>query len=150
MICFLLTATAISLPLILVIGGISTTGVDWRGFSALFYAALIGTLFGVIAFNTCVHRFGATTAAMTQYVVPVVAGLGGILLLGEHVTAAMLIGVALVIGGITIDSVKGKHARGSNRPTEAADGDVCRVSGLHGNRRLEGHADGVEIAGISA
>lgn len=98
----MLTATAISLPLILVIGGISTAGVDWRGFSALFYAAVIGTLFGVIAFNTCVHRFGATTAAMTQYVVPVVAGLGGILLLGEHVTAAMLIGVALIIGGITI------------------------------------------------
>ena len=56
----------------------------------------------MIAYNLSVHRFGATTAAMTQYVVPVVAGIGGVLLLGEHITFVMLVGVSLIIGGITI------------------------------------------------
>ncbi len=98
----LLMATAIGVPLILVITGISTAGADWRGFSVLLYSAIIGTLLGVIAFNLSIHRFGATTAAMTQYVVPVVAGIGGVLLLGERITLVMLIGVTLIVGGITI------------------------------------------------
>jgi len=98
----LLMATTLSLPLILIITGISIAGADWRGFSVLFYSAIIGTLFGVIAYNLSVHRFGATTAAMTQYVVPAVAGIGGVLLLGERITLVMLIGIVLIVGGITI------------------------------------------------
>ncbi len=98
----ILTATLVSVPLILVFAGISLANVNWQGFSVLLYSAIIGTLLGVIAYNLCVHRFGATTAAMTQYVVPVVAGIGGVLLLGEHITLIMLIGVTLIIGGITI------------------------------------------------
>ena len=39
---------------------------------------------------------------MTQYVVPIVGSVGGILLLGERVTAGMLIGVSLIVAGITI------------------------------------------------
>jgi drug/metabolite transporter (DMT)-like permease len=98
----MLVATVISLPLIAVIAGISVAGVDWRGFSVLLYSAIIGALLGVIAYNLSIQRFGATTAAMTQYVVPVVAGIGGVLLLGERITLIMLIGIALIVGGITI------------------------------------------------
>ena len=98
----MLTATLISVPLIMVFAGISLSGVNWQGFSALLYSAIIGTLLGVIAYNLCIHRFGAMTAAMTQYVVPIVAGIGGVLFLGERITLIMLLGVVLIISGITI------------------------------------------------
>jgi drug/metabolite transporter (DMT)-like permease len=39
---------------------------------------------------------------MTAYVVPVVAGIGGILFLSETFTPMMLVGMGLIISGIVI------------------------------------------------
>ena len=51
-----------------------------------------------------VRRFGATPAAMTNYLVPIVASIGGVLLLGEQATAGMLVGMMIIIGGIALIS----------------------------------------------
>jgi drug/metabolite transporter (DMT)-like permease len=49
-----------------------------------------------------VKRFGATVAAMPMYVIPVVSGLGGALVLGEKITAGMTTGMALIAVGIAL------------------------------------------------
>lgn len=99
----LFVAAVLVAPILLLIGGkpgINT--IDWRGVTALIYAAMTGTLLAIIFFFENVRRFGATAAAMIQYVIPVVATIGGILLLHEQFTPSMAVGIALIVGGITL------------------------------------------------
>jgi drug/metabolite transporter (DMT)-like permease len=76
--------------------------VTLQGYTALFYAAVAGNFAGMFLAFYNVKRFGATAAAMTDYVIPVVAGLGGILLLGEQITRGMIGGMLLVAAGLTL------------------------------------------------
>ena len=39
---------------------------------------------------------------MTSYIVPIFAGLGGVLLLDEQITPVMLVGVVLIVSGIMV------------------------------------------------
>lgn len=99
----LFVAAVLVAPFLLLIGGKPASGaIDWRGVAALFYAALSGTLIAIILYFENVRRFGATAAAMSQYVIPVVATVGGILLLHERFTPSMAFGIILIVGGITL------------------------------------------------
>jgi drug/metabolite transporter (DMT)-like permease len=43
-----------------------------------------------------------TTAALTQVTVPIIAALGGILLLGEEITLAFIASAVLVLAGVVV------------------------------------------------
>jgi drug/metabolite transporter (DMT)-like permease len=47
-----------------------------------------------------IQRFGATSSAITAYIIPIVATVGGVLLLDETITTTMLLGMAVIIAGI--------------------------------------------------
>lgn len=98
----ILVAALLAGPLVLAFTGFHLEVVDWRGYAALGYSALAGTILAVLVYNYSISKFGATSAAMTQYIVPIVAGAGGILLLGEQISAGMLAGVALIVVGVTL------------------------------------------------
>lgn len=90
------------MPLSVLFVGLDLQGVSGQGYLALGYAALVGTFAGMwLAFYN-VKRFGATVAAMPMYVIPVVSGLGGALVLGEKITAGMTMGMALIAVGIAL------------------------------------------------
>jgi drug/metabolite transporter (DMT)-like permease len=55
----------------------------------------------MLAFHN-IQRFGATASAVTAYVIPIVATLGGVLLLGETITKGMALGMGLIVGGVAI------------------------------------------------
>ncbi len=95
-------AALVVMPLSTLIIGFDLQNVTATGYTALVYAALVGTFSGLLLAVYNVKRFGATAAAMTGYVVPVFAGLGGVLLLDERITAIMLVGVVLIVAGIMI------------------------------------------------
>lgn len=95
-------AAIVVMPLSALVIGFDLHSVTTTGYLALGYAALVGTFTGLLLAVYNVKRFGATAAAMTSYVVPIFAGLGGVLLLDERITAVMLIGVVLIVGGIII------------------------------------------------
>ena len=86
----------------LAIFGVDLSGVDTRGYLALIYAALVGTFSGLMLSFYNIKRFGATAASMPTYVIPVVASLGGALVLGERITPGMLVGMALIAAGIAL------------------------------------------------
>jgi drug/metabolite transporter (DMT)-like permease len=65
-------------------------------------AGLAGTFSGMLLSFYNIKRFGATAGAMSEYVIPIVAASGGVLILGEHVTLGMLTGMVLIAGGITL------------------------------------------------
>jgi drug/metabolite transporter (DMT)-like permease len=81
-------------------GDFSFAHVTFAGYFSLGYAALIGALAGQFTAFYIQRRFGATAFALTSYLIPVVATTFGVLLLGEIVTWAMLVGVVLIGAGI--------------------------------------------------
>ena len=67
---------------------------------ALIYAAIFGTFLGMLLSLYNIQRFGATAAVMSAYVIPVVATLTGVLLLGEQITSGMVGGMILISVGV--------------------------------------------------
>jgi drug/metabolite transporter (DMT)-like permease len=82
--------------------GFDLHAVDGQGYLALIYAAMVGTFAGFMLAFYNIQRFGATASAMTAYVIPVVTGIGGLLVLGETITPAMLVGMGVILSGIAI------------------------------------------------
>jgi len=97
-----LSAGIAILPVFLFITGVDFSRVELSGYLALGWAAVAGTFVAMLLEFYIIKRFGATSAVMTAYVIPVVAGIGGVLLLDETFTRGMLLGMALIILGIAI------------------------------------------------
>ncbi len=93
-------AMMVVLPLSLYFEGLDLSQVNREGVFSLLYAAVVGTFFGFLLDFYNVKRFGATVAVMAGYIVPVVATLGGALLLDEVVTWGMLGMMAVILGGV--------------------------------------------------
>lgn len=96
------TAALAIMPLSILLVGIDLSGVNAQGYFALVYAALVGTFLGMMLSFYIIKRFGATASAMPAYVIPVVSGLLGALLLGEQITAGMVVGMGLIAVGIAL------------------------------------------------
>jgi drug/metabolite transporter (DMT)-like permease len=57
---------------------------------------------GYTMWNMVLPHLRASTAAVLQLLVPVLAATGGMLLLGEHVTPRLLVGGAAILGGVAL------------------------------------------------
>ncbi len=90
------------MPLSIVLLGLNFQAVTSGGYLALGWAALVGTFAGMLLAFYNLKRFGATASAMTAYVIPIVAGIGGVLVLHERITAVMLVGMLVIILGIAV------------------------------------------------
>lgn len=83
------------------------TDTDWQGISqttymVVLYTGLVGTFGGYMLFFFCVKYFGASRAATVDYIAPIVATLGGVLLLGEEITLGMWVSIAIIALGIVL------------------------------------------------
>jgi drug/metabolite transporter (DMT)-like permease len=82
--------------------GYDLSEVDIAGYGALVYAAVFGAFGGLLLEFYIIKRFGAITAAITTYVIPIFATVGGALFLDETITLRMILGMALIIIGIGV------------------------------------------------
>lgn len=82
--------------------GFDFSKVQFSGVGAVLYAAILGTFFAFLYYMTSVQKLGATVASQTEFLVPMVATGLGVLLLGERVTVAMLVGMALIFAGLGV------------------------------------------------
>ncbi len=98
----LIVAALVIVPLSILFVGFDLQNVNSQGYFALFYAALVGTFSGFLLAFYNIKRFGATTAAMVLYIMPVVAGFGGVLVLKETITTGMIAGTVLIVIGIAM------------------------------------------------
>jgi drug/metabolite transporter (DMT)-like permease len=96
------TAALTVMPLSILFVGFDLSGVNQQGYLALTYAAIFGTFFGTWIGFFVIKRFGATPSSLVAYIIPIVAGFSGWLLLNEQITSGMLVGSALVLGGIAL------------------------------------------------
>ena len=82
--------------------GFDLSRVNSQGYGALLYAAFVGTFAGMMLAFHNIQRFGATASAITGYIIPLVATVGGVLLLDETITPGMILGMAFIVGGVAI------------------------------------------------
>ena len=78
----------------------SFAGVTWQSWTALGYLVVFGTVIPFLWFYEGVKALGAARAAQFINLVPPLAVLESILLLGEPFTPALLVGTALVVAGL--------------------------------------------------
>jgi drug/metabolite transporter (DMT)-like permease len=97
----MISASVAVAPISLLIGGLDFSRVDGWGVYALGHATLFGTFLGMMLSFTVIKRFGATAGALASYIIPVVAGLGGVVLLDERISLTMLLGLVLIVAGLT-------------------------------------------------
>jgi drug/metabolite transporter (DMT)-like permease len=94
--------TLVLLPITLSQGSFDLSEVNGQGYFALVYGSIIGTVMAFLMFFYLISRFGATATAMVPYIVPVVATLGGVLLLDETLTSGTVMGMLIIGLGIAI------------------------------------------------
>lgn len=93
-----------AVPFVLAVSAITLTrsSADAAGIT---YAVASGALtsgIGYAIWYTALRDLKATSAAMVQLSVPVIAALGGVAVLGEHLTLRFVVASIAVIGGIAI------------------------------------------------
>lgn len=96
----MITSTIVVLPFAWWLSGLDTSRVNSSGWFVLFYAAIVGTFFAMMLDFSNIKRFGATISSLVTFVIPVVAVICGALLLGEHISSGMLVGMAMILAGI--------------------------------------------------
>jgi drug/metabolite transporter (DMT)-like permease len=95
---------------------LSATTVPWASLdsSGFWYAISSGALasgVGYAIWYTALKALRATDAAAVQLSVPVIAAVGGIVFLGEHITPRLLGASAAILGGIAMVILDTQHAR---------------------------------------
>ncbi len=102
------TAALVVVPLSVLTIGFDLSQVTGAGYGALAWASLVGTFTGMMLAVYLVQRFGATASSMPTYVIPIVAGIGGVLVLGETFSPDMLRGMMIIVAGIAVLNQRGE------------------------------------------
>jgi drug/metabolite transporter (DMT)-like permease len=75
---------------------------DAAAIKALLYQALITASFGFVAWNTLIAKYGATALHSFVFIMPVSGVFLGVVMLGEPVTASLVIAILLVTTGLLV------------------------------------------------
>jgi len=104
-------AGLVVMPLSLLMVGFDLSGVNQQGWMVFGWATLIGTVLAQMLSFYIIQRFGATSSAMTSYIMPVVVSIGGALLLNEEITWGMGGAMVLILVGILLINQRRKRAK---------------------------------------
>jgi drug/metabolite transporter (DMT)-like permease len=99
--CQLLAASA-WLAIALGITGAPSPRLDATVVASIAILGLIGTGIAYVLNYQIITSEGATTASTVTYLLPVIAIILGILVLGEHISLLILAGIALILAGIVL------------------------------------------------
>ncbi|HEU5390268.1 MAG TPA: DMT family transporter [Streptosporangiaceae bacterium] len=114
--CQLLVA-AVQLAIALAVAGAPAPPVTAESVAALAVLGIVGTGFAYVLNYQIITSEGATVASTVTYLLPVVAIVLGVLVLGETVTVITLAGIALVLAGVALTRRRVKAA-GNETPVE--------------------------------
>ena len=117
-----LAAAAVMLAIALGISGVQTPHVTAENVAAIAVLGIIGTGFAYVLNYQIITSEGATVASTVTYLLPVVAIVLGVLVLGETITMTTLAGIALVLAGVALTRrrVRPAQAEQETRPDDSA------------------------------
>jgi drug/metabolite transporter (DMT)-like permease len=110
-----LGAAAVMLAIALALTGVRTPHVTAVSVAAIAVLGVVGTGFAYVLNYQIITSEGATIASTVTYLLPVVAIVLGVLVLGESVTAIVLGGIALVLVGVALTRRRAKSATGERQ-----------------------------------
>jgi len=99
-----LIGTAMMLPLLSGSFFAQASSLSFYGWTSVLYLSLLSTVFGYLMFYALVSRGAVTRLSIQLYLIPVVSVIGGALLLGEPVTASVLVGGGLMLVAVGIST----------------------------------------------
>ena len=92
-----------SLPAVLVVAAMRPhLHVSGRGAAYATASGVIASGLGYVVWYAALRGLSATRAAMVQLAVPIIAALGAVLFLSEHIGARLVLSAGLVLGGIAL------------------------------------------------
>jgi drug/metabolite transporter (DMT)-like permease len=99
-----LGTTAVAAMLVLPVGAFRApaTVPDWKVLGSVAMLGVLGTAVAYLVFFTIVAGAGAAYASLVTYLVPPVALAYGSVFLSEHIGAAAVGGLALILGGVAL------------------------------------------------
>lgn len=97
-----LAAAAVMLAIALAVTGAPTPHVTAESVAAIVVLGIVGTGFAYVLNYQIITSEGATVASTVTYLLPVVAIVLGVLVLGESITVTTLAGIALVLAGVAL------------------------------------------------
>ena len=97
-----LAAAAVMLAITLGVSGARTPHITAENVAALVVLGIIGTGFAYVLNYQIIVSEGATVASTVTYLLPLVAIVLGILVLGEEITAIVFAGIALILAGVAL------------------------------------------------
>ena len=98
------------LAIALAVTGAPTPHVTAESVAAIAVLGIIGTGFAYVLNYQIITSEGATVASTVTYLLPVVAIVLGVLVLGESITVTTLAGIALVLAGVALTRRRAKPA----------------------------------------
>ncbi len=107
-----LAAAAVMLAIALAITGARAPNFTATNVAAVAVLGIVGTGFAYVLNYQIITSEGATVASTVTYLLPVVAIVLGVLVLGESITALTLGGIALVLAGVALT----RRRTASSRP----------------------------------
>jgi drug/metabolite transporter (DMT)-like permease len=102
---------AVPMAAALSLASISTSALDAAGIGYAIASGALASGVGYAIWYAVVPALPATKAAIVQLSVPVIAALGGVLLLNEPVTLRLGIASVAVLGGIAVFVMQKRHGR---------------------------------------
>ena len=95
------------IPAMLVIEGLPT-GISTQGWSLILYLGIASTFMPFMIFYVLLKTISATSVSLIGYLVPLVALVGGILLLGEQLELGIAVGGLLIFAGMILTDRAGR------------------------------------------
>ncbi len=98
---------SVALPLL---GHAISTNISTPNLGLALYMGMVSTALSYVLWNATVKKIPASLGGLVQLIVPVLAPAMGIVILGEQVTATLLLGGALVLLAIYLAGSKGRSS----------------------------------------
>jgi drug/metabolite transporter (DMT)-like permease len=92
----------------------------WKSVAAVLALGVAGTGLGMLIFMRLLADYGTLRAGFVTYLLPVTALLYGAFLLDESITGWMVVGLALILAGVSLGSGVLRPARGAAEVVEPA------------------------------
>jgi drug/metabolite transporter (DMT)-like permease len=98
-------STLLLLPVLWIVGAPRLLSAPWPDIAlqAMGQGVVAGVL-GLVAYSVAISRLGAARASLSAAAVPVLTTIGAACFMGEPITAAVLLALALVVPGIVLAS----------------------------------------------
>jgi drug/metabolite transporter (DMT)-like permease len=88
---------------------------QWRTWAGVFYAGFFGTAFAYFIWYNIIGKVSTATASLGTLANPVVGVIGSVIILGEHMTIADMVGFALIFAASACVLLQPKQLAGSPR-----------------------------------